>query len=578
MSRRLSFAVVLLALAISGHASAQNPGNGATPGTSRNFELVGHEPLFNRGMNAAIAVYHNYVYVGNRADVTTQPVHPGILVVDTSRPAQPTVVGEIPPPPIGQTTRELRVWPQQNLLIVMRFRCSPFTHGCPASPPVWSVDFYDVSGLNARDPKLLTSYVPSRQPHEMFLWLDPNRPGRALLYMSTPTSSADPTRPNLIVTDISRARQGIFTEIVHFNANPLFTAEQRETLDVALHSMSVSDDGTRTYLAYLGGGFFVLDTSQLANAVPSPQVQLLTPVPNTPRWPNQTVHSAIPLPGRPYALTTDELYGDKFNFPGSENVHGCPWGWSHVIDVSDPANPRLVGEYRTEANTAAFCSTPLGQDDFAASHTAHNPTVYSDLAFISWHGSGLQAFSVANPASPTQTGWFTPTPLPSVAREDPSLTSTGNKVAVWSFPIVKNGLVYVADIRNGLYVLRYTGTGAAKVDRTIFLEGNSNLSESCPVATVRPKRIVAGRRTTVTVSVSLFAQPVDRASVRLAGAGLRRVATTDVSGTVALRIRPTRAGTIRVRVPNVAKHCVATMRVRPAPRVRPTPPLTGRPS
>jgi hypothetical protein len=31
------------------------------------------------------------------------------------------------------------------------------------------------------------------------------------------------------------------------------------------------------------------------------------------------------------------------------------------------------------------------------------------------------------------------------------------------------------DIRNGLYVLRYTGPGAKEVSKIKFLEGNSNL-------------------------------------------------------------------------------------------------------
>ena len=175
MRRTFVGLALFAALALPATSGAQNAGQGATAGTGENFDLVAHDPLFNSGMNAAAAVYHNYTYIGNRADVTTQPVHPGILVVDTSNEANPTVVGEIPPPPIGQTTRELRVWPQQSLLLVMRFRCSPFTHGCPVSPPLYSIDFYDLSGLNARSPKLLTSYVPSRQPHEMFLWLDPQR-------------------------------------------------------------------------------------------------------------------------------------------------------------------------------------------------------------------------------------------------------------------------------------------------------------------------------------------------------------------------------------------------------------------
>lgn len=43
------------------------PGGG-TPGTSENFQLVGHDPLFGRGMNAAATIFGNYMYIGNRTD------------------------------------------------------------------------------------------------------------------------------------------------------------------------------------------------------------------------------------------------------------------------------------------------------------------------------------------------------------------------------------------------------------------------------------------------------------------------------------------------------------------------------
>jgi hypothetical protein len=53
-----------------------------------------------------------------------------------------------------------------------------------------------------------------------------------------------------------------------------------------------------------------------------------------------------------------------------------------------------------------------------------------------------------------------------------------NKVVMWSFPIVKDGLICVIDLRNGLYVLRYTGPSASDVSGLTFLEGNSNLGDA----------------------------------------------------------------------------------------------------
>src|SRR6266487_7006732 len=153
------------------------PGGG-TPGTSENFQLVGHDPLFNRGMNAAATIYGHYMYIGNRTDGSstcgvgdprgylTQNCphpHPGILIDDIADPAHPTGVGEIGLPNAGQvgiTTRELRVWPQKKLLMVMTFRCSSVIHACPAGNDTtfpFDIKFFDLT--DPVHPAFISSYV-----------------------------------------------------------------------------------------------------------------------------------------------------------------------------------------------------------------------------------------------------------------------------------------------------------------------------------------------------------------------------------------------------------------------------------
>ena len=75
---------------------------------------------------------------------------------------------------------------------------------------------------------------------------------------------------------------------------------------------------------------------------------------------------------------------------------------------------------------------------------------------------------------------------------------------MWSYPVVADGLIYVVDLRNGLYVLRYTGPGADDVAEISFLEGNSNLGDALrfdpitdtastvPVRDARPWSLAAG--------------------------------------------------------------------------------------
>ena len=49
---------------------------------------------------------------------------------------------------------------------------------------------------------------------------------------------------------------------------------------------------------------------------------------------------------------------------------------------------------------------------------------------------------------------------------------------MWSYPIIKDGLIYVVDLRNGLYAVRYRGPFEREVRRISFLEGNSNQGDA----------------------------------------------------------------------------------------------------
>ncbi len=515
LARRLFsvLALITLILALQGtaHADVGVGSGGGTPGTSSNFVLVGQNPLFNRGMNAALAMFDHFIYIGNRTDGSSTcgvgdprgpgancpHPHPGVLIVDVKNPTNPTIVGEIGPPLEGNagiTSRELRVLPQHKLLMVMNFRCSSVIHACPVGSDTtfpFDIKFYSLK--DPVHPQFIESYVPTSKagvkvkPHEMFLWVDPTNDDRVLLYLSTPTLSTDPTKPNLMIVDISQVfKGGPVTEVAEGNWNNRYPGADNPAnynFNLFVHSMGVSADGTRTYLAMEAGEFLVLDTSDIANNVPNPQLRLLTDPANRPIWGNPAPcskncpngHSAVQVPGRSFALTTDEVYG-TFTDPS----FGCPWGWARLISVSDPTHPTIVGEYQITQDQQAFCGS-AGDDALTeqfTSYSSHNPTVLPDLALIDWHSGGLQAVDISDPTHPSQGGWFSPTPLSSVANEDPALSRGPNKVVMWSYPIISKGLIYVVDIRNGLYVLKYTGPQANEVNEIHFLEGNSNLGDA----------------------------------------------------------------------------------------------------
>lgn len=427
------------------------------------FKLIGHSPLDNRGMNAALAVHGDYAYVGSRTDgkpLEENLTNAGVLVVDVSDPKSPEVVHRIGPPHEGhegETSREMRVWRNQDLLIVMNLgsNCSYLIHACSPRAAEDNFRFYDISGKNGAEPKFVAEYKPSRNPHEFYIWQDPKRRNHALMFMSTPNAAGS----EMLVTDISKARKKKFKEIGMMPAI---------VNDGYLHSMGLSNDGRRAYLAYNSGGFLVVDTSEFVTGKKKPEVRVITSPDNRADWDGPS-HSAVKLFGKPYVLNTDELYGDLLRALGSG---GCPWGWARMIDIKKPEKPKVVAEYRLEYNHADFCTTDAPRP--SSSFSSHNPTLTKSLAFISWHAGGLQAVDITNPRKPRQAAEFVPEPLPYVVTEDPALTAGQDKVAMWSFPVIQDGLVYVVDVRNGLYILKYGGTYAQEVNKIDFIEGNSN--------------------------------------------------------------------------------------------------------
>jgi hypothetical protein len=445
---------------------------------------VGHEPLMNRGMNAAIALHGEYAYVGSRTDGGHEGMpHGGIMVVDISAPSDPALLG----PPFdakpGESSRELRVWKSQDILIVLNTNCGvgDMLHHCTL-PSISNFRFYDISGANARTPRLI--HQLNADTHEFFLWQDPRNRDRALIFAGNAGSTCairggSPSCP-FSVWDISPLLEGkepitLFSGLHGYTRIPADPALPAQKPTGGLHSLSVSNDGTRAYFALLTGGFAVVDVSDFAVGRPMPQPRPITLNAARPTWPGPGAHSAIKFWNRNWVWVSDEVYGTA-----TGAGHGCPWGWARIVNIDDPQRPTVRADYRIPENDPSTCAA---WNPPRTSYSAHNPTLTPKIAFSTWHSGGFQAVSIQRPTRPSRLAEFFPTPLEEVMLEDPRLSSdpdTGRheKVVMWSYPIIRDGLIFVVDLRNGLYVLRYTGAFQREIDRITFLEGNSNQGDA----------------------------------------------------------------------------------------------------
>ena len=440
------------------------------------FELVGHDPLLARGMNAALAMHGNYAYVGSRTDGKNNNAnHAGLLVVDISDPANPHVVNEIGPPRDGLTresSRELRIWKSQEILIVLHTNCGTgATHWCspsgtPGSSPVPNnFRFYDISGEFAANPRLIAQL--NQDTHEFFLWEDPFNPRRAFMFGGNAGST-------LSIWNMAPLLSGLAPTRI-FNGSPGYSSVSGRPAG-GLHSLSITNDGRFAYYALLNGGFAIADISDFTAGRPSPQRRIVTLNASRPVWAGPGAHSALKFWSRPYAYVSDEVYGSI-----TAAGHGCPWGWGRTIDVTNPQVPTILAHYKVPQNYTFLC--PFWEPRPRTSYSAHNPTMTPNIVFTTWHSNGLQAISIEDPTYPYKLAEYMPEPLPAVQLEDPRLSSdpdTGNgeKVVMWSYPIIQDGLVYVVDLRNGFYVLKYKGRYEDEVGEIKFLEGNSNLGNA----------------------------------------------------------------------------------------------------
>jgi hypothetical protein len=428
-------------------------------------------------MNSPIALAGRCAYVGDR-HYDTPRKGGGIAIVDIANPAAPTQVGTIPPRNLA-TQRELRADLGLGLLVVEDY--SPYIGSALSAGESYSgndLQIYDIS-KDCTKPRLLSTYdFGVRSPHEFFLWKDPKNPGRVLAYVThafyapdlTVIELTDPTAPKLVSAFMLPQEVASGTGDVVDTQNPASY----------IHSIAVSDDGTRAYVGNWDYGTFVADTSGLADPNGVPVIRPVSPLPLDY---GANVHGNVPLRGRPYGVMVQEEYAAA--------GRSCPFGWLRMADMTDPANLKLAGQYKLPENDCDKAKAANG------TFTAHNQTTFTNLTLLTWYSGGLRAVDVSNPNRPVEAGVFVPKatkPAPDLQDERLFFSKADRRTgAMWSYPVVQDGLIYVVDIDLGLYVLRYTGKHADEVRKAAFVEGNSAPSRYTASAPVirRPAAMAA---------------------------------------------------------------------------------------
>lgn len=428
------------------------------------MQVVGHNDLGGRGYNADVWVHRGYAYVGSwgfqdwangsKNRFCPTPEQSGVRVIDSRKPASPTVVSTLQNP--ASTTAED--------VVVFTARYGPLAgHDIAAVGIQVCGDRYDTAlfrGLQVWDvtdaahPQeigRLNTGCCARGIHELEV-RDRADLGRTFVYASVPTSEyQDSSSPSgyrdqqgrgdfrlIDITNPAALAEVSDWGVVHDLGGPPAAGLGCDPDPVYGHSAEPSDDGTLAFLGYWDSGFIAVDLTD----------------PEHPTYKGRTVypagadgdgHSSSYDDARQLLFTADE---DFCKTSGSVTDKG--YGYLRVYDYSTLAAPVQIGEYRTPNSVGT-------NDQRAGDYVIHNPLVVGTDVYTSWYSDGVRVLDASDPTAPREVAYFVPpaTNNPISPSQRGVLTNTPQ---VWGVVVDEGtGLTYISDMNSGLWILRRTG-------------------------------------------------------------------------------------------------------------------------
>jgi hypothetical protein len=364
--------------------------------------------------------------------------HSGWSVLDVTDPASPELVRFMPGPP---GTWTLQVTKRDNLLAT----------SLEPVPPAWGGDadaafdegvlLWDVSQPSA--PRQVGQFKTGHRGTHRNLFDD-----HGLLHVAARADGYEGMI--LVLVDVSDPSHP--TELGRFGLpeqHPGAVDADGETL-FGLHGPSMRV-GDIAFLPYGNSGLVTVDVSDPRKPALVGRLNVKPPLGG-----RIAAHSAVPLPDRDLLVLNSEALAE-----------GCaePVGYAALVDIGDPAAPRMVSLFPTPSPPAAapyssFCAKG-GRFSPHNQHTASDdPDLFQDqnLCFLTYFNAGLRVFDTSNAHHVAEVAYVIPKtperrlgPLPKTLR-----------VQVEDVLVDARGIAYFTEKNSGLYIAKWRGGEGAK--------------------------------------------------------------------------------------------------------------------
>ncbi len=203
----------------------------------------------------------------------------------------------------------------------------------------------------------------------------------------------------------------------------------------AMHHCVVA--GHLAYASWRDGGMTVIDISE--PTAPRLLVHCHTEPPFGPG-----THSPLPIPSRDLLALLDE--------PTYDN---CKEGLRHIwlYDVKDPSRPAVISQFPTPTE-ADYCAKggAYGPHNF---HEMRPGSFQSSrLLFATYYNAGVRVYDIEDVQHPKEVGYWVPPNPRRMIDPRPNKAQVPTTMDCYVDP---NGLMYLTDQNDGLYILQYDG-------------------------------------------------------------------------------------------------------------------------
>lgn len=387
---------------------------------SKGINLIGHDAIGGRSGNVTMAWSGTCAYVADglslNADggILAQPRGPqsGLAVIDVSNPAAPRTVRYLTDKGALNASETVHVAGRPGHPI-MAASTYGGVEGMSAPKEGW-LSLYDVSDCTR--PRLLSEVQWPEPVHT--LRVSPS--GR---YVYGPILNPFIGTGGIAVMDISDPARPRY--LGRFGV----TRRDGTSFQFSPHELTFSPDEKRIYVGVVAsqggdlnrhfkntkpgvpsaesvgpdaGGIYILDNSDFLEGKADPKFRLIAAAQKA-GW-----HS--PVLAR---------FGGKRALVNAGELGACPGAWPRITDISDEADPALLGEFRLAMNRAENCPEPtamerasgglVGRAGIASTHFQDvDSAEHTRLGLFNFMWAGLRVADLRNPRNPVEVAYFKP--------------------------------------------------------------------------------------------------------------------------------------------------------------------------